>query len=339
MKRFANAFAGEWMLLGGSLAAELPARSRRRTASARCAASSREPAPTRALIALDGPVPRSPRPSCRASPAYASSLVNQRAGPSAARDLEGVRFVDVPLDRDARDRGVRAAAAARLRERRARPPLRARPRRVPRRRGVRRGAARAARRSTARPAASSCRTRRQFAREGRSRRSAAARSCRSTVPADARHGDGRSRGSDRRGPPRVAQGLSIVARNVRIAPRRDRPRRARRRHARVRRGAAAPLGRFGGAAASITAAKRTRLIAAAREYLAHAAAHAAVPLRRRAARRPRPVAHRVAARRRSTRRARAADRIARHGPRRAHPRPLRGQRRAQARRGRARWRR
>ena len=40
---------------------------------------------------------------------------------------------------------------------------------------------------------------------------------------------------------------------------------------------------FGGAAASITAAKRARLVAAARDYLAGLGARAPVPLRRRAA--------------------------------------------------------
>ena len=59
---------------------------------------------------------------------------------------------------------------------------------------------------------------------------------------------------------------------------------------RLRRGNA-----FGGAAASITAAKRTRLVRAASLYLAARARHARLPLRRRAARCPRRKPDRVAA--------------------------------------------
>ena len=87
------------------------------------------------------------------------------------------------------------------------------------------------------------------------------------MPADARHGDGRSAEAIAANHLR-GQGLSIVGRNVRS------------RHGEIdlvmRDGATLVFvevrlrrpGRFGTAADSITAAKRTRLIAAAREYLA-----------------------------------------------------------------------
>jgi putative endonuclease len=87
------------------------------------------------------------------------------------------------------------------------------------------------------------------------------------VPADARHGDGRA--AEALAALHLRErGLAIVERNVRS------------RHGEIdlvaRDGATLVFvevrlrrpGRYGGAAASITGAKRTRMIAAAREYLA-----------------------------------------------------------------------
>ena len=66
------------------------------TASAYCDASSRRAAADGALIALDGPAAALARSFVPRLPAYASSLVNQALEPAAARDLEGVTFVDLP---------------------------------------------------------------------------------------------------------------------------------------------------------------------------------------------------------------------------------------------------
>lgn len=95
LKRFANAFAAEWLLSGGSppndfgfdaTAGGLGVLQRE---LAKVAADG-------ALIALDGPAAALARSFVPRLPAYASSLVNQALEPAAARDLEGVTFVDLP---------------------------------------------------------------------------------------------------------------------------------------------------------------------------------------------------------------------------------------------------
>ena len=95
MKRFANAFAGEWLLAGGGPPLGFPFDA---TADG-LGVLRRELAKTAAdgaLIALDGPEAALARSFVPRLPAYASSLVNQALEPAAARDLEGVTFVDLP---------------------------------------------------------------------------------------------------------------------------------------------------------------------------------------------------------------------------------------------------
>lgn len=95
MKRFSSAFAAEWLLAGGGppnafafdASVDGLALLRRGVAKA---------VPDGAFIALDGPAAALARSFVPRLPAYASSLVNQTLAPSAARDLEGVLFVDLP---------------------------------------------------------------------------------------------------------------------------------------------------------------------------------------------------------------------------------------------------
>lgn len=94
MKRFAHAFVGEWILLGGNLPQIFPLVAsqdglralRRELARANVDAI---------VIAADGPDAALARTFAPRVTAWASGQVNQRQGPSAARDLEEVRFVDV----------------------------------------------------------------------------------------------------------------------------------------------------------------------------------------------------------------------------------------------------
>ena len=95
MKRFANAFVAEWLLAGGgppngfAFDATADGLSVLRRELAKAPADG-------ALIALDGPAAALARSFVPRLPAYASSLVNQALEPAAARDLEGVTFVDLP---------------------------------------------------------------------------------------------------------------------------------------------------------------------------------------------------------------------------------------------------
>ena len=94
MKRFASAFTGEWILLGGNLPQSLAlvATQDGLRALRRDLAKLNVDA---ILIAVDGPDAALVRTFAPRVTAWASGQVNQRAGPSAARDLEDVRFVDV----------------------------------------------------------------------------------------------------------------------------------------------------------------------------------------------------------------------------------------------------
>jgi len=94
MRRFANAFTGEWILLGGNLPQSLAlvATQDGLRALRRDLAKLNVDA---ILIAVDGPDASLVRTFAPRVTAWASGQVNQRAGPSAARDLEDVRFVDV----------------------------------------------------------------------------------------------------------------------------------------------------------------------------------------------------------------------------------------------------
>jgi hypothetical protein len=94
MKRFANAFVGEWILLGGNLPQSFPLvatqdglRALRRDLA--------RATPDAIVIAVDGPDAALVKTFAPRVTAWASGQVNTRQGPSAARDLEDVRFVDV----------------------------------------------------------------------------------------------------------------------------------------------------------------------------------------------------------------------------------------------------
>lgn len=95
MKRFASAFAGEWILAGGSLPqgfafdSSVDGLTVLRRELAKSSADG-------ALIAVDGAGAALARSFVPRLPAYTSSLVNQPLDPAAARDLEGVTFVDLP---------------------------------------------------------------------------------------------------------------------------------------------------------------------------------------------------------------------------------------------------
>jgi len=95
MRRFAMAFAGEWLLAGGGA----PLAFGFDPSPDGLAVLRRELGKTNAdgaLIALDGSAAALARSFVPRLPAYASSLVNQLLEPAVARDLEGVTFVDLP---------------------------------------------------------------------------------------------------------------------------------------------------------------------------------------------------------------------------------------------------
>ena len=95
MRRFATAFAGEWLLAGGGAPQGFPFDA----SPDGLGVLRRELARTNAdgaLIALDGFAAALARSFVPRLPAYASSLVNQSLEPQVARDLEGVVFVDLP---------------------------------------------------------------------------------------------------------------------------------------------------------------------------------------------------------------------------------------------------
>lgn len=95
MRRFAMAFAGEWLLAGGGAPqafgfdASPDGLGVLRRELARTTADG-------ALIALGGSSAALARSFVPRLPAYASSLVNEALEPAVARDLEGVTFVDLP---------------------------------------------------------------------------------------------------------------------------------------------------------------------------------------------------------------------------------------------------
>lgn len=94
-RRFATAFAGEWILAGGgapqsfAFDANPDALGVLRRELARSNAQA-------ALIALDGAAAALARSFAPRLPAYASALVNEVHEQAALRDLEGVTFVDIP---------------------------------------------------------------------------------------------------------------------------------------------------------------------------------------------------------------------------------------------------
>jgi uncharacterized protein len=94
-KRFAGAFAGEWILLGESApltfrfnsAPDMLALLRREVAKA---------APDAVLLAVDAPDAALVKPYLGQAVAYTSSQVNDRQSREALRDLDAVRFVELP---------------------------------------------------------------------------------------------------------------------------------------------------------------------------------------------------------------------------------------------------
>ena len=94
MKRFANAFAGEWILMGGNVPQSYPfvptpdgLRVLRRDLAK---------VPLDAIvIAVDGPDAALVKTYAPRVATWASGQVNQRQDPATLRDLEDVRFVDV----------------------------------------------------------------------------------------------------------------------------------------------------------------------------------------------------------------------------------------------------
>ena len=80
MKRFAHAFVGEWILLGGNLPQIFPLVASR-TVFARCAVSSRRPTSTRSSSRPTAPTPRWPAPSRPASPPGQAARSTSAKGP------------------------------------------------------------------------------------------------------------------------------------------------------------------------------------------------------------------------------------------------------------------
>jgi outer membrane PBP1 activator LpoA protein len=95
MKRFAGAFAGEWLLAGGGAPQSFAFDASSDGLSILRRELSKSTADG-ALIALDARTAPLARSFVPRLPAYASALVNQSLEPAAARDLEGVVFVDLP---------------------------------------------------------------------------------------------------------------------------------------------------------------------------------------------------------------------------------------------------
>ncbi len=95
MKRFAGAFAAEWLLAGGGEPVGL-AFERAGDGLANLRREVAKSIADGALIALDGSEVALARSFVPRLPAYANSPVDQALEPAALRDLEGVVFVDIP---------------------------------------------------------------------------------------------------------------------------------------------------------------------------------------------------------------------------------------------------
>ena len=217
MKRFAGAFASEWIAGGGALPDAFRFDPAPDALTQPAPQRSRQTNPDAVLLAVDGD-------RCRAAEAvhrHASarmraascSSVRRRRSRAISTTCASSRFrgSSRPTRRNSRH------SAARLRQRGARAPLRARPRRVPRRRRHSATARPSASSSTAPPAtsrsapAASSRAKGRFAvyRDGAAR--PARRRALSAAP---RHAGARAEALAAR-VPRCAQGLTIVARNFR----------------------------------------------------------------------------------------------------------------------------
>ena len=296
-QRFATAFNAEWILAGG----DAPVMFR----------FDRAPDVLRALrrdltkTPLRRRAPRGRRNGRRAGEALrqVDPDVHEQSGQRASvrakrsRDLDDVRFVDIPWLVDPDATLVRRTEAPRLSERRARSPVRARHRCLSRRAGVMPTARRNKLEFDGATGRLSLDAARQFVREGTAdglpvgpgrvgrdaltmtgcarRRGRAGGGAGGRIPRRAGHrrsSSATSAGDAARSISSRRDGDTLVFVEVRLRTRGD----------------------FGGAAASITAKKRCADRGGGRTLPRAPPPHAALPVRRSAARRPRPGAHRVA---------------------------------------------
>lgn len=95
MKRFASAFAGEWLLSGGSAPATFAFVATPDGLSALRRDLAREPVDA-VVIAVEGADAALVKTFAPRVVTYASAQVNQRASPGTMRDLDDVRVVDLP---------------------------------------------------------------------------------------------------------------------------------------------------------------------------------------------------------------------------------------------------
>ena len=137
MKRFAVAFATEWLQGGGNAPNSVPLRSGTRSADACSSATSTRSCPTRPCSPSTATTRRWPSLTSGPSPAFASGLVfDRKSDDDAARPGRPHHRGD-PVARDARRAGIREVCRGReFAQRVAGAALRARPRRVSHRAGA-----------------------------------------------------------------------------------------------------------------------------------------------------------------------------------------------------------
>ena len=214
MKRFAGAFAIAWSEGGGRVPdafrfdpAPEALTGLRRTLG--------QTTPDAVLLAVNGDRAALLKPFIGGVRAYASGLVFERPPQAVARDLDDVRVVEIPWLLTPNAAEFNGLAAPRFRQRGARAPLRARPRRFSRRGGVQgrtAGALRARRRN--RPRFACARTTVRSRREARrlsQRRARPARICALIVRGAAAGARAEALAADYL----MRQGLTIVGRNFR----------------------------------------------------------------------------------------------------------------------------
>ena len=95
MKRFASAFAAEWLGRGGSVPTVIKFDSAVESMTAMRRDLQRRP-PAALLLAMDGPSATLAKPYTGSVPAYASALVFEREAMATARDLDGLTVTEIP---------------------------------------------------------------------------------------------------------------------------------------------------------------------------------------------------------------------------------------------------
>ncbi|MFO1306694.1 MAG: penicillin-binding protein activator [Burkholderiales bacterium] len=95
MKRFAGAFATEWLAKGGSVPTVLKFDGAVDAMTAMRRDLQRRP-PAALLLAMDGPSATLAKPYIGSVPAYASALVFEREAMATARDLDGLTVTEIP---------------------------------------------------------------------------------------------------------------------------------------------------------------------------------------------------------------------------------------------------